>query len=77
MNDRYDSVGELSQELLEVERGSVSGVVGFLNKPEDEFILGIETESAGSHEHISDVCSPLPGVGIEREEGVEFGDVLC
>lgn len=76
MKHKYDSVGELSQELFEVKRGSVSGVVDFLNKSEDEFILGIETESAGSHEHISDVCSSLPGVGIEGEEGVELGDMF-
>lgn len=43
---------------------------------EDNIIFAIEAEGACSHEKILDIDSSLPGVGVEWEESVEFGDVL-
>lgn len=46
----------------------------FLQQPEHELVFLVEAEGASSHQEFSDICSPLPGVGVEREESVELGD---
>lgn len=49
----------------------------FVNESEDVFIFGVKAEGGGSEEDISDICSSLTGVGIERKDCVEFSDVFC
>lgn len=67
---KYDAVGELLEEGLEVESLAVGCVVDFLDEPEDEFIFGIKSEGASSEKDISCISSPLARIGIEGEEGV-------
>ena len=50
--------------------------MNLLEESEDEFVFGVEAQGAGSHEEVSDVSSSLPGVGVEREESMEFDDVI-
>lgn len=75
-NKKYDAVGELLEEGLEVESLAIGGVVDFLDEPEDEFVLGIKSEGAGSEKDISCISSSLARIGIEREEGVQFGNAI-
>lgn len=62
---KYDAVGELLQEGLEVKGLTVGGVIDFLDESVDEFILGIKSESAGSEKDISCIGSSLTRIGIE------------
>jgi hypothetical protein len=62
--------------LLEVQSGSVGGVVDFREESEDKLVFVIESESAGCDQQISDISSSLSGIGIEGEEGVKFLDVI-
>ena len=73
---KYDAGGELLQEGLEVEGLAVGGVVDLLDEPEDELVFGIESEGAGSEKDISCISSSLAGIGIEGEEGVQFGNAV-
>lgn len=50
--------------------------MNFLEETEHELVLGVQSEDVGSHEQISNIGSPLPGVSVEGEQGVELGDVL-
>jgi len=72
----YDSGCQLLEELLEVEGSSVSTIMDFVKKSEDELVFGIETKSACSHEDVSDVGSSLSGISIEGEESMKFGNVI-
>jgi hypothetical protein len=72
----YQSLGDLLEELLEVEGSAVGAVIDVLEETEDELVFGVEAESAGSDEEVASVCSSLSGVCVEAEEGVELLDVL-
>lgn len=54
----------------------MGGVIDFLEEAEDELVLGIESESACSEEDLSDISASLARVGIEGEEGMEFGNAF-
>lgn len=73
---KYDAVGELLEEGLEVEGLAVGGLVDFLDESEDKLVLGIKSESASSEEDISGISSSLARIGIEGEEGVQFGNAF-
>lgn len=47
-----------------------------LDEPEDELVLGVESEGGGGEEDVPDIGPPLPWVGVEGEDCVEFGDVV-
>ena len=72
----YDSGCQLLEELLEVKGSSVSSIMDFVKKSEDELVFGIETKSTCSHEDVSDIGSSLSGISIEGEEGMKLSDVF-
>lgn len=47
-----------------------------LDEPIDELVFGVKSEGGGSEEDISDIGPSLPGVSIEREDCVEFSDMV-
>lgn len=54
----------------------MSVIMNFLEESENKFIFGVEAEGAGGDKQISDISSSLPGVCVEREQGVQFSDVV-
>ena len=68
----YDSGGECFKEFLKVE--SISWVSDFLEDSEDDLVVVVKPKGAGSHENVLDIDSSLPGIGVEWEKGVDFGD---
>ena len=72
--ERYDLGGEFLEESLEVEGLAVGAIMHLLQQPEHELVFLVEAEGAGSEEEFPDIGSPLPGVGVEREESVELSD---
>ena len=47
-----------------------------LDESKDELVFGVESEGGGGEENISDIRPSLPGVSVEREDCVEFSDVV-
>lgn len=74
--ERYDPSGKFLQESLEVESVAVGGIMHLLQQSEHELVFLVEAESASSQQEFSDIGSPLPGVSVEREESMEFGDSI-
>ena len=72
----YHAVGDFLEELFEVEGSAVGAVIDLLDESEDQLVLGVEAEGARSHQQVPHIGSPLPRVGVEREQCVQLGDVL-
>ena len=47
-----------------------------LDESKDELVFGVEAESGGSDEDISDISSSLPWIGIEGEECVQLSNMV-
>ena len=70
--ERYDLGGNFLQESLEIEGVAVGRIMHLLQQSEHELVFLVEAESTGGEEEFSDIGSPLPGVGVEREESVKL-----
>ena len=72
----YDSLDQLCDELFEADGISSRSFSDLLKDSVDEFVFRIELKDVSGHEDVSDIYLSLSRVSVEREQVVEFSQLV-
>jgi hypothetical protein len=76
LSERYDSAGKFLEEPFEIQSVSVSAVVNFVEKSDDNLVFWVKAQGGGGEQNVSNISSSLTRIGVKRENCVDFGDVV-